>query len=102
MVAHEQQQMPDMDEPVEHMVFTDGLATVSAFMAPQGAPRKLKGLSRMGAVTVYARMVDDFHVTVVGEVPEATVEQIAGQLKLSPETSQAPAPDEPAPAAPGE
>lgn len=80
MVAHQQQTMPDTPAPVEHMVFTDGLATVSAFMAPQGVSRKLKGLSRRGAVTVFARMVDDFHVTVVGEVPQATVEQIAGQL----------------------
>jgi sigma-E factor negative regulatory protein RseB len=95
MVLHEQQMMPDMLEPVEHMVFTDGLATVSAFMAPQGAARKLRGLSRMGAVTVYARMVDDHHVTVVGEVPRVTVEHIGGQLRYSqqaPATVSAPVP----------
>jgi sigma-E factor negative regulatory protein RseB len=89
MVVHEQQLMPGMQEPVEHMVFTDGLATVSAFMAPQGAPRKFNGLSRMGAMTVYGRMVNEFHVTVVGEVPQATVELVAHQLRYEPQTTVA-------------
>ena len=45
----------------------------------------------MGAMTAYARMVDDNHVTVVGEVPRATVEMIANQLRYAPETVAAPA-----------
>jgi sigma-E factor negative regulatory protein RseB len=81
MVVHEQQLMPGMQEPVEHMVFTDGLATVSAFVAPRTAPHKFKGISRMGAITAFARTVDDFHVTVMGEVPQATVELVANQLR---------------------
>ncbi|MGH8560951.1 MAG: MucB/RseB C-terminal domain-containing protein, partial [Nevskiales bacterium] len=89
-VVHEQQLMPGQQQPVEHMVFTDGLATVSAFVAPAGAPGKFKGLSRRGAMTAYARMVDDFHVTVVGEVPQATVELIANQLRYQPQTVAAP------------
>jgi sigma-E factor negative regulatory protein RseB len=89
LVMQERQMMPGLQEPVAHMVFTDGLATVSAFIAPQGAPRKLKGLSRRGAVTAYARMIDDFHVTVVGEVPQATVELIANQLRYEPRAGAA-------------
>ncbi len=81
MVVHEQQLMPGMQDPVEHMVFTDGLATVSAFMAPRGAQHKFKGVSRMGAITAYARQVDNFHVTVMGEVPQATVELLANELR---------------------
>jgi sigma-E factor negative regulatory protein RseB len=99
LVVHDQQLMPGVQEPVEHMVFTDGLATVSAFIASQGTPGKFKGLSRMGAVTAYARKVDDFHVTVVGEVPQATVELIASQLRYEPQTVATPptlaAPDGP-------
>lgn len=99
LVVHDHQLMPGVQEPVEHMVFTDGLATVSAFIASQGEPIKFKGLSRMGAVTAYARMVEDFHVTVVGEVPQATVELIASQLRYEPKTVAAPAalaePDDP-------
>lgn len=96
-VVHEKQSMPNRDEPVEHMVFTDGLATVSAFMAPRQAPRKFQGASRMGAMTAYARVIDDFHVTVVGEVPRATVEKIASQLRYQPQrptptTAPAPSP----------
>lgn len=84
MVVREQQLMPGRQSPVEHMVFTDGLATVSAFMAPAGSSGKFMGLSRRGAMTAYARMVDEFHVTVVGEVPQATVELIARQLRYQP------------------
>jgi sigma-E factor negative regulatory protein RseB len=89
LVMQERQIMPGLQQPVAHLVFTDGLATVSAFIAPQGAPRKLKGLSRRGAVTAYARMIDDFHVTVVGEVPQATVELIANQLRYEPRAGAA-------------
>ena len=92
MVVHEQQLMPGRQEPVEHMVFSDGLATVSAFVAPAGAPGKFKGLSRRGAMTAYARSVDDFHVTVMGEVPQATVELIADQLRYQQPTIAAPTP----------
>ncbi|HXG28867.1 MAG TPA: MucB/RseB C-terminal domain-containing protein [Nevskiales bacterium] len=84
LVMQERQTMPGLHEPVAHMVFTDGLATVSAFIAPPGVPRKLKGLSRRGAVSAYAHRVDDFHVTVVGEVPPATVEMIANELRYMP------------------
>lgn len=97
-VVHEKQSMPNRDDPVEHMVFTDGLATVSAFMAPQLAPRKFQGVSRMGAMTAYARVIDNFHVTVVGEVPRATVEKIASQLRYQPQRpipTAAPAPGRP-------
>lgn len=83
-VVHELQLMPNLDEPVEHMVFTDGLATVSAFMAPKREARKFEGLSRMGAMTAYAKTLDNFHVTLVGEVPRATVEMIAEQLHYEP------------------
>jgi sigma-E factor negative regulatory protein RseB len=65
----------------EHMVFTDGLATVSVYVekSPSGKPG-FTGLSTMGAMNAYRIMQGDSQVTVVGEVPAATVEMIATSL----------------------
>jgi sigma-E factor negative regulatory protein RseB len=65
----------------EHMVFSDGLATVSAYIeaSSDGQPGFL-GLSSMGAMNAYRVMHDDSQVTVVGEVPATTVEMIATSL----------------------
>jgi sigma-E factor negative regulatory protein RseB len=66
------------EQPVDHMVFTDGLATVSVFVEPVSEDDSgLDGASRMGAVSAFGRVLGDYRVTVVGEVPPATVEQMA-------------------------
>jgi len=63
--------------PVEHLVYTDGLASVSVFIEHlEASGEHQEGTSRMGAVNAFGTMVDSFQVTVVGEVPEATVERI--------------------------
>jgi sigma-E factor negative regulatory protein RseB len=63
--------------PVEHLVYTDGLASVSVFIEQmKTAAEPLEGLSRMGAVNAFGAMVDGFQVTAVGEVPADTVERI--------------------------
>ncbi len=65
-------------DPVEHLVFSDGLASVSVFIERlDTASEPLDGLSSMGAVNAYGGMVDEFQITVVGEVPAATVERVA-------------------------
>jgi sigma-E factor negative regulatory protein RseB len=61
-----------------HLAFSDGLAAVSVFIEPRGDDGKgLEGAARMGAMNLYGRIVDDHQVTVVGEVPAATVRLIA-------------------------
>lgn len=62
-------------------LFTDGIATVSAFIAPPGGGRRFTGGTTMGAVNAYGRQVDGYQITVVGEVPEITVRYIAEHLK---------------------
>lgn len=63
---------------VEHMVFTDGLASVSVFMEKNTPHDKtpFTGVSRMGAVNAFARRVNNHQITVVGEVPVAAVRMI--------------------------
>jgi sigma-E factor negative regulatory protein RseB len=66
-------------EPVVHLVYSDGLVAVSVFIERLGAthqPRPL-GPSHQGGMNVYVRPFDDRVVTVLGEVPPATVRQMA-------------------------
>ena len=65
-------------EHAEHMVFTDGLATVSVYVEKVMANETgFTGLSNMGAMNAFGSVLGDYQVTVVGEVPEATVQSVA-------------------------
>jgi sigma-E factor negative regulatory protein RseB len=68
---------------VGHIVVSDGLAAVSVFIEPLSGQLRQgpRGLSRQGAVNVYTRTVDDYLVTVVGEVPAESVRRIADALE---------------------
>lgn len=61
-----------------HMVYSDGLASVSVFVETnQGETHHLQGASSMGAVNAFGNAVDNYFVTVVGEVPAKTVQLMA-------------------------
>ena len=77
------------EHETEHLVFTDGLATVSVFLENlQGAEPVLDGASRMGAMNAFGVVVDGYQVMVVGEVPIATVEMIGSSLEFSQKATQ--------------
>lgn len=67
---------------VAHMIYSDGLASVSVFIENDLTPQEkaFKGLSSMGAVNAYGSVVAGHQVTVVGEVPAATVKSIGQSI----------------------
>jgi sigma-E factor negative regulatory protein RseB len=69
--------------PVTHVIFSDGLASVSLFIEPliKGAKPK-NGHKLVGTTSFYANVVDGHQVIVVGEVPEATVAHIAHAISF--------------------
>lgn len=68
--------------PVRHLVYSDGLASVSVFIEPRTAEaEQMRGLARVGTAFAFSREIDDQTVTAVGEVPAATVRAIAGAVK---------------------
>ena len=75
---HFKRMSPMESGEVEHMVFTDGLSTVSVFIkeAHEGQS-EISGISRMGAVHAFRKTVQNYRVTVMGEVPAETVEMLA-------------------------
>jgi sigma-E factor negative regulatory protein RseB len=67
--------------PVQHMVLSDGLATVSVFISLAPSLDDLHmGITQSGALNAMAVPVGDYQVTVVGEVPRATVRMIADSV----------------------
>ena len=68
--------------PVEHFMYSDGLSSISIFVEKKMKKSKnLIGSSTMGAVNAYGRAVGEYHVTVVGEVPHATVKMIGDSVE---------------------
>lgn len=69
---------PIREKMMEHYVFTDGLAAVSVFieMVGENAHPQINGVTRIGAVHAFGHAQDGYHITVVGEVPSATVDMI--------------------------
>jgi len=67
--------------PVTQMVFSDGLASVSLFIEPVTKNIKPRtGHKIVGNTSFYAQVTDGYQITVVGEVPEAAVAQIANAV----------------------
>lgn len=81
MSDYEKKALAKSNMPVEHMIYTDGLAIVSVFVEKLGKnPDTMEGPSRMGGVNAFATMSNGFQVTAVGEVPEVTVRQMANSV----------------------
>jgi sigma-E factor negative regulatory protein RseB len=85
MTVRSAQVMPGTAGPVDHLVFTDGFASVSVFVerqpAPSGPP-PVPELAAVGSSSAYSTVVDGHKITAVGEVPPATVRFIASQLQV--------------------
>jgi len=67
--------------PVTHVVFSDGLASVSLFIEPiaKGVKPRL-GRGVVGNTSFYSSVAGYLQLTALGEVPEATVTQIANAV----------------------
>jgi len=77
-VDHIQRSVPGKQKVVDHLVFSDGIASVSVFIEPLAkSKRPKKGHMLMGSTNMCANVIDGHQVVVVGEVPEKTVRSIA-------------------------
>ncbi len=70
---------------VLQVVYSDGLTGLSVFIEPVSEQRaRREGVASLGATQVVVRRVADFWITVVGEVPAATVKQFAAGVEYRP------------------
>jgi sigma-E factor negative regulatory protein RseB len=79
--------LPGRKQPVEHLVYSDGLAVVSVFIErvdAEAKPNVLSGLTHMGAVHAFGKTIDGYQVTVLGEAPAKTVDMIGESVGPGP------------------
>ncbi|MDE3021141.1 MAG: MucB/RseB C-terminal domain-containing protein [Pseudomonadota bacterium] len=83
-VAEMMRDMPGRSQPVEHLIYTDGLTAVSLFIEPSGANPVFRiGLSCAGVIHVYTRIENGYTITALGEVPAVTVKKFARAVTLN-------------------
>jgi sigma-E factor negative regulatory protein RseB len=75
-VSAKKEQKAEASEAVTHIVFSDGLANVSVFVA-ENSDKETAGPSRVGTSNSYSLKQGDYHITAVGKVPLTTVRRIA-------------------------
>jgi sigma-E factor negative regulatory protein RseB len=89
--------MPGANDPAQHLVFSDGLASISVFI--ESRVRRSAAANeptRIGASSAFSTQVGDHLVTVVGEAPPETVRDVASSMAPA---GEAPASDAFAPRA---
>lgn len=78
LVGSRVQSMPGVPVPVQHLIFSDGFASVSVFIEPSSAAGPTPPEStRVGSANAFTVTIKDHVVTAVGEVPPETVRDIA-------------------------
>lgn len=71
----------DTDPTMEHMIFTDGISTVSIFIEKLNSVNPINnGSLNMGGVNVYSTTWSGFQITAIGEVPQPTVVRMADSV----------------------
>ncbi len=74
--------------PINQLIFSDGIASVSLFIEPVAKGKRAKiGHHLIGSTNICANVVDGYQVMVVGEVPLATVQQIARAVSFKKQTA---------------
>ncbi|NOU23525.1 MAG: outer membrane lipoprotein-sorting protein [Methyloglobulus sp.] len=75
------------DQPVDHLLLSDGFASVSVYLEAKKADttpdsRIPEGIHSVGAINSMSRTLADSQLTVLGEVPAATVKYISEGVKF--------------------
>lgn len=80
VAAMKRQTAPDTPESM-HLVFSDGLASISVFIEPGGAAGEVQAASAVGPVNVYRRQLGDYRLVVMGEVPALAVKRLGDGIE---------------------
>jgi sigma-E factor negative regulatory protein RseB len=67
--------------PVDQAVFSDGLSAISIFIEPAEKNSRQEGSGSSGATHVLVKRYRDFWITLLGEVPQTTLQQFASAIE---------------------
>ncbi|MEW6991421.1 MucB/RseB C-terminal domain-containing protein [Colwelliaceae bacterium 6441] len=70
------------NQPVEFVLFGDGLVDVSVYMTPSKEPQRVADYVMDGATVALSQVINGYEVSVVGKIPSATAKQIADSVSL--------------------
>jgi sigma-E factor negative regulatory protein RseB len=77
--------LPGRAQPVSQIIFSDGFASLSVFVEPNPPPgRTAEASSEDGTTTFFVHPAGDNVVSVLGEVPLATAQQVARSVAKRP------------------
>ena len=81
-----QRALPGHGRELHHLVFSDGVASVSIYIGAPG-DHDLEGEAAVGPVNAYGARLGEFHATALGEVPPATLKAFVAGLRRQPEAA---------------
>ncbi len=77
--------LPGRPQPVSQLIYSDGVASMSVFVEPNASPeRSAEASSEDGTTTFFVRPMGQQVVTVLGEVPLATAQQVGRSVAHRP------------------
>ena len=76
--------LPGRLQPVSQIIFSDGLASLSVFVEPNAPPRAADASSEDGTTTFFVHPMGEHLVSVLGEVPLATAQQVGRSVARRP------------------
>ena len=81
-VLYTRRKMPGSKQPVEHILLSDGFASVSVYV-DQVESQGLQPLQKvLGAINSYSLQLENHQITVMGEVPAKTVKMIGEGIEF--------------------
>ena len=84
LTTRSSQLLPGASQPATHLVFSDGIATVSVFVEASDPDSQAPASSgQMGVSSAYSLRHSGVQITAVGEVPQATVRFFASQMRAA-------------------
>ncbi len=75
-------QLPSGKQGVDQLLLSDGLSSVSVYLDKKNQ-KNHSSLQTAGAVNAYSHALDDYSITIIGDVPAVTVEAIAKGIAIS-------------------
>lgn len=75
------------EQPVDHVLLSDGLASVSIYMEPRNntpppVNNSTEGVQTIDAINFFSHAQGNYQITVMGEVPPETIRLIADNVRL--------------------
>ena len=81
--SHTRRENPQAQQTFEHIVVSDGLATVSLFIEEQSRSTKRSQRMLEPGVHMAQREFESMHITAIGDVPQKTVNQLIESVAVS-------------------